>query len=266
MKRLILALLLSWIAILRTERFSPKAIAAPLLQESSELVTEDIKAALSQPFRYLSRGRQSFAFQSEDGKYVVKFFNAAYLRAPFYASLFPKEKRKREKRLRFYREGYRLASKEDSALLYLHLGLSAEALPLLTVTDKASRTFSIDLNTTPFVLQEKGTPFYLKFGSDLQEAEDAIRQFAAILARRIERGVADSDHEIENNFALSGSKLFHLDPGRLFLEPELSSPARVREEIWRSTHRLRKHLTLYYPEALPAFDAAFSTIKPKSLQ
>src|SRR5689334_14456085 len=65
----------------KTLSFAPKRIISdfsynPAL-ETDPLSTEEqqqLDRILSQPFRYLSAGSQSYAFVSEDGKYVIKFF------------------------------------------------------------------------------------------------------------------------------------------------------------------------------------------------
>ena len=40
------------------------------------------KEALNQPYAYLGHGFQCYAFQSQDGKYVLKFFRHQRLRLP----------------------------------------------------------------------------------------------------------------------------------------------------------------------------------------
>jgi hypothetical protein len=72
----------------------------------------EAEKALSQSYRYLGKGRQTFVFASADGKWVVKFFNQKYFEIPFWADWVSKERAKRGLRKKFYLESYRIAATE----------------------------------------------------------------------------------------------------------------------------------------------------------
>lgn len=270
----LIAVLLSWIAIVRTD-FSPKIISAPLTAERSPPFTPEIERALSQTYRFLGKGRQSFAFESEDGKTVLKFFNRRYSEMPWYACLpLPNAWRKKEFDKRSLRKDFSLHSyllaekylKEETGLLYVHLG-KTKGLGSVRLFDKAKRFFSIDLDEVPFILQKKGTPFYPSLNEEnLSEGMDA---FLKIIAKRISFGIADFDHEIEHNFGILEGKPFHLDPGRLFVCEDLQDPKRFKQEWWSATHRFRDWLQKNYPEFISSFDekrnAAQTNLRPNPL-
>jgi hypothetical protein len=89
MRRLFLSFLiaisLSWTAVVRTDGFSPAIIGEPLLSRDDPCVNTEVKAIFFQPFRYLGKGRQCFVFESQDGQTVLKFFNQNYLKMPWYS-------------------------------------------------------------------------------------------------------------------------------------------------------------------------------------
>lgn len=247
-------------ACVRTDGFSPDLIAGPLTAQPATPATQEIDAILSQPFYYLTKGRQSFVFESADGKYVLKFFNQKYLRDPWYAFFMQGEKNKRALRRYYYENSYEIAYREfGEEILYLHLGPSSRALPPISITDKAAREHTLDLNLLPFVLQRKGIPFYA--GLDAVYAKEGmeglcreIDAFVEAISLRIAKNIADGDRDVENNWGYVEGHIFHLDPGRLYFDPQLAEPARQRSEWDESTRAFRRWLTRHYPAAADYFD------------
>ena len=212
------ALILSWIAIERTD-FSYQKIAIPLTFEGQEPESRDILSILDQPFRFLGKGRQSFVFESEDRMTVLKFFNKKYFQIPWYAFAFPKERIKRGQREFFYLNSYKIAEKffsRETAMLYLHTG-KTKGLPHVKLTDRASRSFHLNLNDIPFVLQRKGEPLYAALEA-IYKKEGAegvlpvLDAFLGLIANRIAMGIGDTDHDVEHNFGFLDGKPFHIDP------------------------------------------------------
>ena len=227
-------------------------LSLPFVKISDHLKSSDIdmegRSALAQPFSYLGKGRQAFAFASEDGKWVIKFFNQTYIQTPFYAALFPKERAKRELRERFAKESYPIAASElaeETGIVYLHLGRCQTPLPSIEINHK-----KIDLNRYSFVLQKKVEPFY----SSNMSSKEKIEQFLSLVAKRIEKKIADADHDVEHNFGVKEGKVIHLDPGRLYFEPNLFEQKRLTQEWWSATHRFRKWIEKEHPDELALFD------------
>src|SRR5579872_5769568 len=79
-------------------------------------IDDDTKKILSQPFHYLGRGRQCFAFASEDGKYVLKCIRTDKFKAPFWTHIFPnilkKKQSKIEQKKYLVFESFRMANEE----------------------------------------------------------------------------------------------------------------------------------------------------------
>lgn len=253
------AAVLSWIAIVRTENFSPSAIRGPAIFQEGFVCGEEIQRKLAMPYRYLASGRQSYVFVSEDGTTVLKFFRKSYYSIPWYISFLPwkeQEIAKRQKRREFYLQSYRIAAKEfrqETGLLFFGRGKN---LPRVHVFDKAHRWHEIDLNEVPFVLQKRGEPFSSSLALLPREVlERALDRFLLQIAQRIEKKVADADQDVEHNFGWVEGTVFHLDPGRLFYDEALKTSKRRQEEWWSATHRFRKWLSREVPEIIPFFDA-----------
>lgn len=100
----------------------------------SEEELSDLKRLFQQKFTYLDCGRQCFAFRSEDGKYVLKFFKLSLRRLPdglMYLPLPNKLDQLREKTVAFKKsklkrdfDSYVLAYnelREETGLIFVHL-------------------------------------------------------------------------------------------------------------------------------------------------
>ncbi len=252
----IVAAFLTGIALWRGD-FSISKISSSLPQG------QEIKAlsCLDQPFYFLGKGKQSFAFVSKDGKFVLKFFNQKYFKMPWYSFVFQdRELAKRVRRERFYRESYLVADtflREKTGLIQCHFE-KTKGLPKVRLRDKASRDFVVDLNEVSFVLQKKGDPFYPTLDAicESQGKEGfslAIRGFFEMVAFRISLSIEDGDQNVEHNYGFLDGKPFQLDPGRLLLG-DFSNPSKVSHEWWVATHSFRKWLEKTHPDMVPVFD------------
>lgn len=238
-------------------------IEAPLLSVDEPLPTSEALHALSQPFFYLNKGRQCFVFESQDGKYVLKFFNNKYLQMPWYQFLTgDQETSKRMLRRLFFETSYEIAYREfGEEIVYLHRGLT-DFLPHVLVADKVKEDHSLDLNQLPFVLQRKGTPLHSWLDSvyesqGLQGLYTQIDQYLLLVQERIDRNIADGDHDVIHNWGVVDGHIFHLDPGRLYYD-DFSTQGRVFEEWASATRNLHRWLKKRY---LPAADYLETKIK-----
>ncbi len=259
--RLLIVVVLSGVALWRTAGFSPENIGAV-----------SVKGEFQETYQYLNKGRQSFVFVSEDGKSVIKFFNQKYLALPWYGRLpFIRniEMPKRALRKDFYEKSYKIAAElKEAGILNLHLKPTTDPLPVIRIKDRASRTFLIDLQKTPFLLQKRGEPF----ASGLQKLFEnegieglyrVIDQYTDYLAQRIGKRIGDADHDVENNFGLADGVLLHIDPGRLYQNGELEEFEGIEMEWWNGTHRFRDWLEMHFPEEVVIYlDRTSSKIKP----
>ena len=262
----LVALCLTALAIWRTDGFSIASIKSPLLSTADPISFSTWEWPAQ--FRYLGRGRQMFAFESEDGAYVLKFFNQNNLETPWYVRLFgsTKEKKRWAEKIRIYPESYRLAIAhlpEETGLLHVHMGTSSSNYPSVTLIDKASARYTIDLSRVPFVLQKKGQGSFLKALIAAQEEgkiDAVIDAFLAFHAKRIGHHIADHDKDIKRNYCWEKNRPLYIDPARFFYEPRLSDSARCHLEWEKTTYRLRIWLSRHAPEAILILDEKLSKL------
>lgn len=206
-----------------------------------------VKAALDQPYTYLDRGKQAFAFVSADGRYVLKFFDRSRLRqwSDHAAAV---------QRMHQVVHGYTVAAQYDRdhvGLLYVHMMPTQSLLPTVDLTDRFGFSHKIDLNAVPFVLQDKAVPtrVYIARLLDAGKNVEADRAFEAIYAMYTDehsRGVYDGDHNVMVNTGFVGDTPIRIDAGRLTINKGVQRPVRSRQEIdklkeERITPWLQKH-------------------------
>ncbi len=194
---------------------------------------ETIKTLLAQPFSFLGSGSQCYAFLSQDGKTVLKFFRMKnFAPKPWYFLLPPigtlktmREEKIGKQRERLYKlfSAYKLAYdelKEEAGLIFLHLNKTEEALPC-TIFDKAGKQHTLNLAQLEFVVQKradvllKDQLFNLVQRGERRALEEMKKMLFAHILKRQKKGIIDRDQGLENNYGFSGGALFLLDPGRL---------------------------------------------------
>jgi hypothetical protein len=249
-----IVVLLSGVAFWRND-FSIDKIQIPLLSERDPYIPMDFE--WPKKFQYLNQGAQVFAFESEDGKYVLKFFKRDQLKIPKFIR--QKNKIRRLEKIRIYRESYRLAFellREETGLLAVHQGISSLLYPKVEVINQASRSFLIDLNTIPFVLQKKGIGTLMgRFLMDQSKLPSFFDAFFSFHAKRIRCRVADGDRDIKRNYAWIEDSFLYIDPARFFYEEKLAHSEPIRREWWKATHRVRRWICKNSPDLLALFDA-----------
>ncbi len=240
----------------KTDGFSPQRI-----QFGTELSQGDAISIpeLSQPFHYLDCGNQCYAFESQDGKYVLKFFKYAsspiprFLTQipilnrikPFRPHRFEKQLWKRERDF----NGYSLAYnhfRTESGLIALHLLPTDHHYPTITLTDKLNCIHHLDLNQTPFILQKRATPIYKQLRAWIQAGEislakEGIANLIDLLKKRISLNLKDDDVHFYSNFGFLGQEAIQLDPGH-FTQGTYPNPDLELEQITQElTHWCKKH-------------------------
>lgn len=249
--------LLEW----RSDGFSPKAICIPLLP-SEDPPQEPLTFEWPREFSYLGRGKQAFAFESADGNYVIKFFDRHRMELPWY-HIFATQKwvNRRKTKQSLYPESYRLAyekMKEETDLLHVHMGPSLETFPTITITDKASRCFQIDLNQVPFILQKKASVPFLDQLAQVKHNKAELRswidQYISINLKRISLSIANKDKHIKDNYRCEKERLVYIDPGRYYVDPELLNPDFLKSEWDKTTYELRAWISQNAPTEVAYLD------------
>lgn len=203
----------------------------------------EIVSALKQPYSYLGRGHQCYAFESRDGRYVLKLPRYDRYRVPFWlrASAFSfldgqrdKIAQDKQKRLRFMLGSFQIAFnelKEQTAVLYLHLNQTHCFQSNVLIRDRIGRSYKLNLDQSAFVLQRKKPLMMPAFQEALQkgdriEAKRILEAFLTVVSIRAEKGIYNKDPSFLKNFAFDGGKGIQIDIGSFYRIPD-SDPRTV---------------------------------------
>lgn len=231
----------------------------PLMGEEKDL----LKAVLNQPYAYLARGRQCYAFVSQDGQYVCKFFDLRRYKPHGLTSLLPSNPARMQKKMNRLLNGYKLAYEHDrdfSMILFLQLQPNASLQQQVTVTDRFGFKHVLDLDDVPFVIQRKAIPAReeitkLLLKDDLEGAKRRFRQLMEMYAAEHRQGIFDRDRNFMYNTGFVGEKPMRLDVGRLRADERLKNYDFSRQELdkiifERAGGWLQRHFPQYREEIL----------------
>lgn len=273
------ALLLMWGVIFCynrfTDGFSLREITSSLSQQlPSPLFTPEQKESLAtilhQPFHYIGKGCQFYAFESEDGRYVLKFFKQKHLRSLTWLRTFPmpayfqkscEEKiAKREERVRKLFSSCQLAFErlsEETGILFLHLNRLPFLDLSLMITDKIGLKHMIQLDDYEFVLQKKAVCLEKAFeGLSDEQVRQKVRLLVELVAKRCEKGIADHDRSFAQNVAFCAfeERAVFIDIGQFYLEETIKKPEEKQKELQRRLGNLRFWTARYYPALVSVVD------------
>lgn len=258
-----LVLTLSALALIRTDQFSTSQIYGPLLDKPIEMFRSETFQVFDQPYHYLGRGRQCFVYESEDKKWVIKFFNFRRFYFPEWLSYIPlpqsweaslrELKGKRQGRYHWTFDSVSLAKKmlsQETGIEFLHFQHS-EGLPSLQLIGPSKRHRIVDLNQVAFFLQKKADHSIfekLQSHNNQEELERMIVSILSLLLKRIDLGIADDDRDIGINFGFHGNDPLLIDPGRLYLDHALFTEQGFAKELKASTKQLHRWLIKNNPQ------------------
>jgi hypothetical protein len=252
--------------------------------ETSPLSNEEldsIRSILDQPFHYLGKGVQCYAFVSADDKYVLKFFRMRRVLPSSWLIKMPLlESYKQEKiKSKFedlsrdfisYKIAYELL-KEQTGLVYIHLNKTDLLHQKITLFDKICVKHSIDLDSMEFLLQKKADLFYpaveemLSLGKK-SEIKKYVKDLIHFLAYRSSLGIYDKDPDINTNFGICEGKTLQIDVGRYRPDPTRKDPSLYIDDIIRVTDNLRQWLQAQDPELSDFLLQEIENLKAKELE
>jgi hypothetical protein len=257
----------------QTRGFTITAISSDLTYqphwETSPLSAEErseVKEILQQRFSFLGRGQQCYAFVSEDGRFVIKFFRFHRRRLPAILRTLPLPSF-----LKSYREQAIAAKKEklesefascklafeelreETGVLLVHLNKTGDLHQQLRLVDRLGIEHLLDLDTKEFVLQKRVTLAHAEIDRlvderGIEEAKRAIDSIFEVIVRRSKKGVYDEDAFISHNFGFYEGKAVILDVGRLVKDPERMRPEVYRPDIETIVRRFIPWLERHHPE------------------
>lgn len=208
---------------------------------------------LQQPYKYLAHGFQCYAFESQDGLYVLKFFRHQRLRLSNFTLNLPaipvfeewrtakilSMNRRREYLLRSCKTAQKFVPYE-SGLIYTHLNTTNNLFPTVEITDKLGNHYQIELDNYQFILQFKAEhikPVLSKLAREgkLQEAKVRIDQIFALLADCANKGIQDADSALiyKNNLGFLSDRAIYIDGGKLIPKESMKQKDRFIKDLNR---------------------------------
>jgi hypothetical protein len=219
-----------------------------------------------QPLYWLGRGMQVVVFQTQDEKYVVKFFQMSRLKEPssnsFVKNLVSKETKEHKNDRISHREEIFKSSKicfeelqDETGIVYVHLNKTQNKLFGIKLVDKFGQSHRIRGDNTSFVVQRRGTYLIpticqLMDTKQLEGAKRRIDQVFDLLLSVARKGFADGDDALirNNNLGFTEDRAIYIDTGHLARAENLDVYERMKYEFQVRLDPLQKWLNVAYPE------------------
>lgn len=226
-----------------------------------------IEAILHQPFHYLGKGCQSYVFESDDNRYVLKFFKYQRFRPkiwlnymtflPGMESYLQDKVACKKRKLESVFTSWKLAYEElqpETGVLFVHLNKTRRQwdMPFI-IYDKMGWEHSLDLNEYEYLLQRKAkllcpTLEGLMTSGKVNEAKQLLDRLIQMLLSEYRRGFADNDHALMQNTGVLDGRPVHIDVGQFVKNNKVKDPEVYNQEIFNKTWKFRKWLGEHYPE------------------
>ncbi len=202
--------------------FNPSFLSSNFLEGEGNKNHAIIDLISQNPLKFLDNGGESIAFQTEDEKYVLKFFLAKKIRKKTYFKPIKRLKQLFRSETPFfsdigllkkYEEGFRCFPNE-AALIHVSLKKPIEKLPSCKVVDYRGKSYIIDLNEHPFVIQHKAK--ILKSYKKLAEEDNYDQKILKLFETLTHYGFrCESNGFNAANYGFFDGKAVMIDLGRL---------------------------------------------------
>ena len=221
---------------------------------------QKIDTILSQPFYYLGKGVQCYAFVSKDEKYVIKFLRLdrlcpSILYSQIALPSFLKKIRDERVDRKFgelsrdfisYKIAYDLL-KNYTGLEYIQLNKNGPINKKITLYDKINVLHEIDLKPLQFLIQKKADLFYVGMQKmldrgDKDKARSLITQLVEYLCLRSSMGFYDKDPDINTNFGIQDDVIMQIDVGRFRHDITRMDPQIYINDVIRITDNFQQWL------------------------
>ncbi len=210
-----------------------------------------IRPLYEQPLFFLGVGKQCVAYETADGRYILKLFRGAS---------------KKKKQLEEYVAAGIIARTlvpEETGVIACVCGPQSFKLPTVTVLDKRGKIKHICLQDIAFIFQRKALPFKqtlmrLVAEKKTKEAAARIESLFSLLTICRDRGVLDRDGSLirNGNLGIIDGKVILLDTGKLCRIPD-------REKITLHDLNRLKPLQSWLASACPDLVPVFKACQEK---
>ena len=190
---------------------------------------------LEQPLRFIGAGKQFYAFETEDGEYVVKFMKWSRRRPTN-----PKRARLASKLV----GSSQLALESLPSETQLVVPKSIETFILI---DKLGITHKVPSSSTHYYVQRKAIPFTDYFKNNPSQRTQLIQSFVRAVRSHCNKNISNLDPIIERNYGVVNNEVILLDFGSLLQTANLNRDVELQP--------LRMWLQKNFPEFLPMLDS-----------
>ncbi len=228
---------------------------------------------LKQTYTYLGKGNECYAFVSEDGTTVLKFFKLQLLRlpliheailtlpkTPLIPGLLNAKRRRLERSFQSLEIAFTLF-KEETGLIAHNLEGGCALNQTVRLIDRLGIVHRVDLNLTRCLIQKRATlaPEHFKklFASgDQERAESSLASLLSLLAKRVKMGVWDRDVRIVDNFGFIENEAVEIDIGSFSRHNDLDSKTAFEQDARLIQEWVQKE----HPRLLHAFETTFKEL------
>jgi len=226
----------------------------------------------AQNFSPLGSGKECYAFVSEDGEIVVKFFKQKHMRTRYILNFLPLSKRirmirnetlnrHRHRRLHLY-QSYQLAHErlqDHSGVLYLHLTKTNYLKKPITLLSSQGKKLVLKLDDMEFLIQKRAHRIFDVLSESPEKGKQTIDAILDYLTLRNERGIGDADINCERNLGILDGKVMQIDIGELY--PAVpKSPS--RKELTIATLDLKDYLERNHSELVSYLEQSIESHCP----
>ncbi len=227
---------------------------------------EKVNEILAQPFTYLGKGAQAYAFLSADGQYVLKIVKQKHykfstieswiLSIPFFDQIRERKLEKRKRKMTNFLASCVLCYeelREETALLYIHLTRTDRLHPSVRIYDKIGLPHTLDPDQIEFIIQRKAelltskiTDFMEK--QDILDAEKSLGEVEHLFISCWKKGIVDRDTNFINNVGFVGDKAIFIDVGEFYRDDHYKDPVFYKKNMAKSLSQLTEWIYNTYPQ------------------
>lgn len=223
----------------------------------------------AQPFTLLGSGKECYAFVSEDGEIVIKFFKQKHMRTQYPLNYLPLSKniravreemlsRRSNLRKKLY-TSYQIARErlaEETGVLFLHLTKTRHLKRSIQLIKPNGKPLILKLDDMEFLVQKRATPVFAYLDEHPDQGKEVIDSLIEVLVSRRSKGIADHDINCERNLGIINGKGMLIDIGEFRPAP---SKASTLEELELATLDLRKYLESNSPDLVLYLEESLET-------
>jgi len=216
-------------------------------------IPSEIDEILDQKFKYLSKGCQTYVFESFDQNYVIKFVRFHRYKIPLWlrvSSFLEKYKNKRlyykNKLLQDSLKSYEIAYhylKDETATIYVHLNKTRSINKKLQIKDRLNRVYFVDLDASGFIIQKKVKTLQdvLNHNKNSEiELKKLAYSFLYTTKSLYQKGFINDDYNCVKNSGFIDGKVIHTDLGSFLPKDNLMDKQNFANEFYRYVRYFKK--------------------------